>query len=209
MRTLAIGGNSRSVGKTSLAASIISGTRDAGWAAVKVTQFGHGICSMSGKPCGCAVNDPECPYEITAEDGRDPRTDTARMLAAGAVEVLWVRVALGQLESALPALRSRLAGREHVLFESNSIVEHWPPGAYLSVLDFDNEDCKESARRLAPKADAFVLPPSRNRVPRWPRFDPGIVLEKPTFEARPPTFCSTEIVEFVRSQVLRAGRGSG
>ena len=152
MNTLAIGGNSRSVGKTSLAVSIIGATLEADWTAVKLTQFGHGICSKSGAPCSCAVTNPACPYEITVEDGLIPTTDTARMLAAGASEVLWVRVALGQLPMAMPAIRQRLAGRRNVLFESNSIVEHMRPDAYLSVLRFDTPDCKESAGRLAPRS---------------------------------------------------------
>lgn len=206
MNTLAIGGNSRSVGKTSLAVSIIGATREADWTAVKLTLFGHGICSRSGDPCSCAVTNPACPYEISVEDGLIRTTDTARMLAAGAAEVLWVRVAMGQLPIALPAIRQRLAGKRHVLFESNSIVEHLRPDAYLSVLRFDTPDCKESAGRLAPAADAFVLAPSKLQVPAWADFDPEILKSKPAFKAGPPSYCTSEIIEFVRRRVLRASR---
>ncbi len=205
MNTLAIGGNSRSVGKTSLAVSIIGATREVEWTAVKLTQFGHGICSSSGEACSCAVTNPACPYEISVEDGRVPTTDTARMLAAGAAQVLWVRVALGQLPVAMPAIRQRLAGKRHVLFESNSIVEHLRPHAYLSVLRFDTPDCKESAGRLAPEADAFVLAPSQLEVPAWAGFDAEIVRQKPTFKAQPPSYCTPEIIEFVRHRVIRSG----
>ena len=131
MKSVVIGGNSRNIGKTGLAVSIIAATRHLGWTAVKVTQFGHGICSRSGSPCGCAVSSPECPYEISVEDGLLPSTDTARMLSAGASEVLWIRVALGQLREAMPAIRHRLQGRGHVLLESNSILDHWRPDAFL------------------------------------------------------------------------------
>lgn len=202
MRTLAIGGNSRNVGKTGLAVSMIEATRDLRWTAVKVTQFGHGICSRSGAPCGCAVTDPLCPYDLTTEDGCVPTTDTARMLQAGAEEVLWVRVALGQLAYAMPAIRSRLEGKPNVLFESNSIVEFWKPDVYLSVLQFDLNDFKESAKRLASHADAFVLPSSKKREPSWPGFDSGILNRRPVFAVEPPSYCTPAIVDFAMRQLF-------
>lgn len=201
MKTVAIGGNSRSVGKTSLAVSIISATRELGWTAVKITQFGHGICSRNGEPCGCATSDPLCPYEISVEDGAIPSTDTARMLAAGAREVLWVRTGLGSLETALPEMRQRLEGREHVLFESNSIVEHWRPSVYLSVLDCSLQDCKASALRLAGFADAFVLSGPDGRPAPWKGFDPDRVGPKRVFSVAPPEYCSTELLEFARERL--------
>ncbi|MDE0125944.1 MAG: hypothetical protein OXN97_15340 [Bryobacterales bacterium] len=201
MRSLVIGGNSRNVGKTGLAVSIINATRDLQWTAVKVTQFGHGVCSRTGGPCGCAVTTPSCPYEISVEDGRIASTDTARMLAAGAVEVLWVRVALGQLALAMPAVRERLAGKGCVLFESNSIMEHWRPDAYLSVLQCDLDDCKASAARVASSADAFVLPPFQRRNPGWTGFDRSLLNQTPLFNVSPPSFCSPDIVEFVRGRM--------
>ena len=199
MKIVAIGGNSRSVGKTSLAVSIIAATKELGWTAVKITQFGHGVCSRNGQPCGCAVEDPLCPYEIGVEDGENPSTDTARMLAAGADEVLWMRTALGNLLEALPALRRSLEGRTHVLFESNSLVEHWRPDLYLSVLDCSMRDCKASARRLAPSVDAFVLSgPGR---PQWAGFDPELVERKPVFGVRPPSYCTQELLEFTKRRL--------
>ncbi len=204
MRSVVIGGNSRNIGKTGLAVSIISATRHLGWTAVKVTQFGHGICSRSGGPCGCAVSTPDCPYDISVEDGVIPSTDTARMLLAGAAEVLWVRVALGQLKQAVPAMRHRLHGREYVLLESNSVLDHWRPDAFMSVLQCDVDDCKASAARVAPSADAFVLPPSERTVPEWEDFDPELLNSKPVFRVAPPTYCTPEIVEFIRGRILRS-----
>ncbi len=40
-----VGGNSRNIGKTSVAASIIRGTVELGWTALKITQYGHGRCA--------------------------------------------------------------------------------------------------------------------------------------------------------------------
>ena len=206
MRTLAIGGNSRNVGKTGLAVSMIEATRELQWTAVKVTQFGHGVCSRSGSPCGCAVTNPLCPYDMTTEDGRVPTTDTARMLQAGAEEVLWVRVALGQLGAAMPAIHQRLDGKPNVLFESNSIVEFWEPDIYLSVLQFDLDDCKESAQRLAGRADAFVLPRSEQSEPNWPGFDSGILEQRPIFAVEAPSYCTRAIVDFTMRRLLHQAR---
>ncbi len=202
MKSLVIGGNSRNIGKTGLAESIITACGDREWTAVKITQFGHGICSRSGDVCGCAVSDPECPYEIEEETGLVATTDTARMLAAGASEVLWVRVALGMLECALPALRERLQEKECVLFESNGIVEHWKPATYLSVLQCDSEDCKASARRLAVAADAFVLPPAGRALPDWDGFSQELLRERPVFRVAPPSFCSPALLDFVRERMF-------
>ena len=53
MAIVVIGGHSRSVGKTSVVAGLISALPELNWTAVKVTQYGHGICSANGKPCDC------------------------------------------------------------------------------------------------------------------------------------------------------------
>lgn len=205
MRCLVIGGNSRNVGKTGLAVSIISACKDLNWTAVKVTQFGHGVCSRSGGPCECAISNPQCPYEIDEETGVISTTDTARMLAAGASHVLWLRVALGKLETAMPALRERLRGKGSVLFESNSIVEYWRPDAYLSVLQCDIEDCKASARRLATVADAFVLPPAGRALPVWDGFPQAVLHERPVFPVAPPSFCTPALIDFVRDRMSEGG----
>ncbi len=201
MKTLMIGGNSRNVGKTGLAVSILEATRELQWTAVKVTQFGHGICSNSGEPCDCAVNDPLCPYEILQEDGLKPTTDTARMLHAGARDVFWVRVAMGQMQQVIPAVQQHLEGREYVLFESNSIMAYLNSDLYLSVLDLDNEDCKESACRFSHRADAFVLPAARKSIPEWPGFDASLLERKPLFAVQPPSFCSSDLIGFAISRI--------
>ena len=49
-----VGGHSRNIGKTSVVAGLIRRLRDRKWTAVKITQYGHGVCSNEGKSCGCA-----------------------------------------------------------------------------------------------------------------------------------------------------------
>jgi hypothetical protein len=47
MSIIVIGGHSRSVGKTSVVAGLISALPDFRWTALKITQYGHGICSAT------------------------------------------------------------------------------------------------------------------------------------------------------------------
>ena len=61
-----VGGHSRNVGKTSVTAGIIRALPDFHWTAVKITQYGHGICSAEGESCECAVNS-EHPYALSEE----------------------------------------------------------------------------------------------------------------------------------------------
>jgi hypothetical protein len=87
--TIVIGGHSRNVGKTSVVAGLIAALPEFQWTALKITQYGHGICSANGQPCDCATNDHS--WAISEEKNRDGDSDTARFLAAGAAKVWWVR----------------------------------------------------------------------------------------------------------------------
>jgi hypothetical protein len=157
MKCVVVGGQSRDVGKTSVVAAIIAALPQLGWTAVKITQFGHGICSRSGEPCGCAAVAPDCPYAIDEERDTSGRTDTSRFLRAGARRALWVRTPIHALAPAIPALRAALAGSENVIMESNSVVEFWRPDVYLTVLDPAVKDFKVSARRFLNCADAALV----------------------------------------------------
>ena len=156
------------------------------WTAVKITQFGHGICSADGKPCDCAVDDAEHPFALTVERDSDGRGDSSRLLAAGAAEVLWLRVAQGRLAEAMPALERRLAACERVLIESNSVVEFLRPDVYLSLLDERVDDFKPSALRLLPRADAIGAVAGPLDAPGPPRY-----------RVAPPDYCSPELASFV------------
>ena len=205
MKVVVVGGHSRNIGKTSVATSIIAATRELAWTALKITQYGHHICSTSGHECGCVVEDADHPFAITRENDSSSGTDTARLLQAGAREVYWVRTRSGDLEQAMPALHELLSEREHVLFESNSILRFVQPDIYLSVLQYDIEDFKLSSRLYLERADALVIPVSEQNSPRWPGIDAGVVQKKPLFAVRPPSFVSEELLSFVRSKLMLTG----
>jgi CelD/BcsL family acetyltransferase involved in cellulose biosynthesis len=128
-----IGGHSRSVGKTSVVAGLLFGLRELEWTAVKITQYGHGVCSANGAPCDCATADHA--WAISEERNCDGESDTSRFLLAGAARALWVRTEQGRLAEAMPALRKRLEQARNVIMESNSVLKFIRPDLYLTVLD--------------------------------------------------------------------------
>src|SRR5215468_12189011 len=133
MSLVVIGGHSRNVGKTSVVAGLIAALPDYDWTAVKITQYGHGVCSANGEPCDCATGDHS--WAISEERDRSGESDTSRFLLAGASRVFWVRTEQGRLAEAVPDVRSILAGSTNAILESNSIVRFLRPDLYLTVLD--------------------------------------------------------------------------
>jgi len=198
-----IGGHSRSVGKTSVVAGLISALREYDWTAVKITQYGHGVCSANGAPCDCATADHS--WAISEETNRGGESDTSRFLLAGASRALWVRTEQGRLAEAMPALRQRLEPARNVLVESNSVLKFMRPDLYLTVLDPGTEDFKTSAREFLDRANAVILHDrSKLGEQAWRGVSLKPVADQPVFRVSPPPYVTPEIVEFVRSSVLTA-----
>lgn len=196
-----VGGHSRNIGKTSLAAAIIAATPERRWTAFKLTQYGHGLCSDGGQVCDCAPQDPAHPFAITREESRAGRTDTSRFLRAGAAEAYWVRTPQGRLAEAMPEIRRLMAGRRHVLMESNSVVRLLRPDLYLVVLDWATGDFKSSARDQLDRADAFVLLEPASAEPAWENVPLGLIERRPVFRVRPPEYCPGELRSLLESKL--------
>jgi len=198
MALVVVGGHSRNVGKTSVVAGLIAALPERDWTAVKITQYGHGVCSVNGESCGCAVD--EHTFAITEE--RDPagRGDTSRFLAAGARRSLWVRTKQGQLAEAMPDLRRELSGSSNVILESNSVMQFLRPDLYLTVLDPATADFKESARMFLDLADAVLLHAPVGEL-AWSEVSLKPVAGKPRFLIRPPDYVPQEVVGFVRERL--------
>ena len=145
MKMVMVGGHTRNIGKTSVVEGIIRAMPEINWTAVKITQFGHGVCSINGEACDCAVTEHQ--FSISEERKKDSGTDTARFFAAGARRSLWVRTRQGELFTALAALRKEIESDEFVIVESNSLRKFMRPTLYLQVLDLFNTDFKPSARQ--------------------------------------------------------------
>ena len=126
-------GHSRSVGKTSVVAGLIAALPEYNWTALKITQYGHGVCSKDGQPCDCVTDDHS--WAVSEEKDRSGSSDSSRFLTAGAVRAWWVRTEQGRLAEAMPAIRNKLAESRNAILESNSIVKFLRPDLYLTVLD--------------------------------------------------------------------------
>ena len=201
MKLVVIGGHSRSVGKTSLMAGVIGASRERSWTALKITQYGHGVCSDHGVECDCAVEDPDCPYAVTQETDPASGTDTSRFLKAGAAEVYWVRTRVGQLDAALPELHRLLDERECVIMESNSVLRFWNPDVYLPVLRFGIEDFKLSSKLYLNRADAYAVVGAPAEGSGWPGVDLKLLENRPVFPVEPPTYFSPNLSDFFQHRL--------
>jgi hypothetical protein len=215
MPIIVIGGHTRSVGKTSVVAGIIAALPDLHWTALKITQYGHGICSANGEACDCVTADHS--LAVSEEKDRSGESDTSRFLLAGAERSWWVRTQQGELAEAMPRIRKILASSQNVIIESNSILRFLKPDLYLTVLDPQTADFKASAQTFLDRADAVLLHSSENgggkseakaaansKGTAWEHVSLRPVSNRPIFQIHPPHYVTPEVVEFVRSKLLVA-----
>jgi hypothetical protein len=224
-----VGGHSRNIGKTSVAAGLIRHLRNRKWTALKITQYGHGVCSHHGEACGCET-EPDHPYALS-EEYEPSGTDSGRFLAAGAERSFWLRTPAGQLSGAARLVRKILTQHENVIVESNSLLELATPDLFLMVLDFGCADFKASSARFLERADALVVvgeanfcgagcQPAADWQSACPRSEPclagptpclrlaamwdnvpGDVLQRKTrFGVNPPSYMSDSLVEYVAAR---------
>src|SRR6185369_17879064 len=194
-----VGGHSRNIGKTSLVAGLIRKLRDRKWTAVKITQYGHGVCSNEGKSCDCAPTDAEHPFALS-EEYEPNKTDSGRFLAAGAERSFWLRTPAGELARAAATLRKILDSTEHVIVESNSVVELVQPDVFLMLLDFSCQDFKASSLRFMDRADAYVVIDRGINAPLWEDIAKGLWDQKPQFLVNPPRYVTPALANFVKSK---------
>jgi hypothetical protein len=200
MAIVVVGGHSRSVGKTSVVASLITRLPQQNWTACKITQFGHGFCSANGEPCDCATD--EHTIAISAERDPNTGTDSARFLAAGAKRSLWVRTRIGRLADAMPRIRQEIAAAENVIFESNRLLQFLRPDLYFTVLDHATADFKDSARLFLDRADAVLLRASgQELVPQWNQVSLRLIAGKPRFLVSAPNWIGDDLVAFVEQRL--------
>jgi hypothetical protein len=194
-----VGGHTRNIGKTSVVAGLIAAMPGMHWTAFKITQFGHGMCSANGEPCDCET--AEHTIAISEERERESGTDSSRYLAAGAVRALWVRTRIGQLAEAMPRVRQEIAKAENASVESNSVLRFLHPDVFVSVLDPETKDFKESAKRYLDRADAIVLVGNGLARPAWDGVSLRLIEHAQRFSGGPGAYCSAELAEFVRDRM--------
>lgn len=213
MACIVVGGHTRNIGKTQLVVEIIRTFPQARWTAAKITQYGHGICSINGESCNCTVN--EHTFAIQEEHDRSGCTDTSRFLVAGAKRALWVRTKQGQLAEAMPLFRRRIAGAENLIIESNTVLHLLTPDLFLPVLDFSRADFKASTRQFLAHADAYVLVAPRSGQPAWAAVPLESLERRPVFVGWPASsnwpggLCSPALAGFIRDRVFSSSAEFG
>lgn len=199
MATIVIGGHTRNIGKTSVVCELISAFPERRWTAIKITQFGHGVCSANGEPCDCETADHT--MAISEEHNPAAGTDTSRYLAAGAVRALWVRTRQGRLSEAMAHIRAEIKRTENVILESNSVLRFIKPDIFASVLDPAVADFKPSALRYLDRADALLMPAGETSRTAWTGVSLKLIECIPKFEIVPPNYSSREFAAFVADKL--------
>ncbi len=197
MTTVVVGGHSRNVGKTAVAASLIKNLPEYSWTAMKISTHWH---------AGALTPDQDRTEDICniyEEVDAGDRSDTGRFLEAGASRALWIRVGRGHLEAAVPRLFSILNASPAVIIESNSILRFIQPDLYIIVLRYDIEDFKPSALESIEKAHAAVVVNCGADRPTWRDVSLADLNRIPTFAAKDPQSIPKDLANFVRSR-LRA-----
>ena len=203
MPTIVIGGHTRNIGKTSVVAGLIAALPEMNFTAIKITQFGHNVCSANGEPCDCQTAD----HTLAISEERDPTTgtDTSRFLAAGAKHVFWVRTRQGELAEAMPRVRKLIAESENTILESNSVLRFLQPDLSLTVLDPTIPDFKPSALRYLDRVDALIVPAGTTlnflTTVLWPGVSPSLLAAKLLFPTSPPTYTSPDLIRFVATNL--------
>jgi hypothetical protein len=115
-----------------------------------------------------------------------------------------MRTRPGDLSEAMPRIRREIERAENVVIESNSIMRFLRPDLYLSVLDPETADFKDSAKYFLDRADAVLVAEGVLGRPEWKGVSLKLVEGTPVLAMRPPVYVTDEVVKFVRER-LRAG----
>ena len=200
-----VGGHSRNTGKTSVVCGLIRQLPEFNWTAIKITQYGHGVCSQDGKACEC--KDPLHPVMLSAETGAKPQTDSGRYLVSGARRAFWLRTAAGDLAEALPRLRTLLAEGGNFMVESNSLIQVMRPDLYILVVDGSNPDFKPSCRKVLDRVD--VVADTSGAPWNWEGVPTGLLEKRPRYAAFAPGYESDALAGFVANSFTRSYRTTG
>ncbi len=156
---LMIGSAGANVGKTELACALIKKigkTTDITGIKVTTIRAKDGQCPRGGQGCGvCSSLDGD--FDIMEETDSNSEKDTARLLAAGAKRVYWLRVMKTHLEEGLASLLDIIGPDAVSICESNSLRQVVEPGLFLMVKGRDSKTWKSSARNVKKYADRIVV----------------------------------------------------
>ncbi|GAG16725.1 unnamed protein product, partial [marine sediment metagenome] len=153
------------IGKTELACALIRKfSKSKPIIGIKVTTIKakDGQCPRGGQGCG-VCSSLEGNFCITQETDADSGKDTARLLAAGAAKVFWLRVMKTHLKEGLADLLDEIGADAVSLCESNSLRQVVKPGLFLMVRGKDPRMWKSSADAVKKYADKVVVSPQSRK----------------------------------------------
>jgi molybdopterin-guanine dinucleotide biosynthesis protein len=153
--TVAIGGFSSEVGKTTLLCELLRALP--GWEAIKMTRGHYRSCGKD--PHACCVSHLLADEPVILSGRAEtyaPGKDTGRYWDAGASNVHWVIVTDGQVERGIRAALERVEA-PGVLVEGNSFLQFVDVAFAVMVARADGARIKASARRALRKSRAFYL----------------------------------------------------
>lgn len=157
---LMIGSAGANVGKTELACAILRKFSRAGKdiVGIKVTTIDErdGQCPRGGEGCG-VCSSLEGVYLITQETDPASAKDTARLLAAGAGRVYWLRVLRAHIEEGFAALMEVVGPYATSICESNSLRRVVEPGLFFVAERKGVKTWKPSALEVKQYADRIVI----------------------------------------------------
>jgi len=153
-----VGSTGRNTGKTEFACALIRSLKERYRVhAVKITTIYDGCTTCIRGDDGCGVcTSMKGELRISAERHSGGGKDTARMLAAGAEKVWWLRVRERSLADAARALLPLVPEDGILVFESNSIRRVCEPDLFFMLGDSGRPEVKESARAALKYVDRMV-----------------------------------------------------
>ena len=157
-RILLIGSAGPNIGKTELACAVISKfsqNRDIIGIKVTTIKAKDGKCPRGGTGCGVCSSLKD-DFNITEETNSNTGKDTARLLAAGASRVFWLRVMKTSLAEGLNTLLDIIPPDTPLVCESNSLRHVVQPGLFLMVAAPNSRPRKSSRPAPAVVSNCFA-----------------------------------------------------
>lgn len=177
--TVAVGGFSSEVGKTSLMCELLRAFP--GWEAIKVTRGHYRSCGKD--PRACCVG-PMLGAEPVIRSGRAQTyaagKDTGRYWEAGASNVHWVIVTDEQVERGIGLALERVDA-PGVFIEGNSFQDFVDVDFAVMVARASGGKVKASARRALRKSSALYLFDGGDDAAPAPREGPGSWRDEPFY----------------------------
>lgn len=170
MALVSVAGACSRSGKTALACSLLATAGRGQALAVKFTST-EDVFERCPRGAPCTVCDIDVPYRLVRDERvlQEPGTDTARLLLAGAREVLWCIARHTALEPAWRAVSGACAGAGLVIMEGSTIVTLARPELLLFVAHpfLAPARWKAGSDELIARADLVIVnrPRSEGREP--------------------------------------------